>query len=163
MSRAMIRSNARCLLFLLGALLLAPMPARAVPGELLLGPELHLPWTAGLRLEWQPIDLFEPSISVGWAPSGSVRGLRGDIPSPAALALALRLTSQPIPLLGLSFNAGLRTFVAKTVTVPAFELGIGWRLKIFGIAWAAEVGAFLGDGLVVPYIGLGAFWIFDKK
>lgn len=163
MARAMTRSNARWCLFLLGGLLLLPGSARATgSGTLRVGPELHLPWTAGARLEWRPIRLVQPSLSLGYAPSGAVRGLRHDRPSPAAFALALRVTAQPLPLMGLSFNAGFRAFLSRGVALPAFELGIGWRLKLFGIAWAAEVGAFLGDGLTVPYVGLGAYYVFNE-
>ncbi len=114
-----------------------------------------------MRLEWQPLDLVEPSLSVGIAPAGALRGLRGDRPGPDALTLALRVTSQPVPLMGFAMNLGLRTFLADGVSLPTFEIGVGWRLKLLGVAWMAELGGLIGKKVLVPYLALGAFWIFD--
>jgi hypothetical protein len=95
---------------------LAPSPARA---DLALGPETHVPWSLGGRLEWRPIDLIRPSVSVGYLPQAYVDGVGRFIEDPDvrdlvthsienSLVVAPRLTLNPV--LGLTASFGARFY-----------------------------------------------------
>lgn len=147
---------------LVAAPLLAPRAALAGPGDFLVGVEVHAPWTAGIRLEWQPLELLEPSLSFGFAPrQGAATEYGGDAVE-GTLAVAFRITTQPFPIIGLSFSGAVRGFIdGQNNTIPGLELGIGWRLRLLGLEFMAEVGGMIGEQFLGPYLGLGIFFVFD--
>lgn len=149
------------LALLCAAALLAPRGALAGPGDMLVGLEVHAPWSASLRLEWQPLELLEPSISIGFAPREGA-GQYGGGEVEGTLAVAFRVTTQPFPIIGLSFNGAVRGFIdGQNNTIPALELGVGWRLRLLGLEFMAELGGIIGERFAGPYLGLGAFFVFD--
>lgn len=106
----------RAVSLLAATVLFAPAPALA---DLAIGPETHVPWSLGGRLEWRPLDLVRPSVSVGYLPQVYVdqvgrfiedRETRelvtGSIED--SLVVAPRVTVNP--LLGLTASFGLRFY-----------------------------------------------------
>lgn len=136
--------------------LFVPGGARA---DLLVGVELHAPWTLSVRVEWQPWELLIPSLSLGFAPGGMVSSLNGGDALAGTVAFAARLTTIPLPLLGLSFNLGVRTFNGGGVSAAGLEIGIGWRLGLGPLEGFAELGGIFTGPVGGPYLGLGLLWV----